>query len=242
MMEGIGMSIRVSFWLGAEDGICSHFLSAPLDQFEEWASDTEAEFPKEVGTEVLDLIRDVRCRGAAALQTTDSVRAAELDRMLDMFYGFFCDFGPGQELLDYASPSIVSVRRYRAATDLLRRAELSSETLKLWEFLIGGRPVLRNAEALPYTSEDGVFHLSYWTFAECSHLLPEMAKAAKWDGAKDGKPYSSARPFSERGMLHSPIQIGREGHESNGRGALDLALEACARAIGEKVGLIITVA
>lgn len=234
------MGILVHFWLGNEDGICSHFLSAPLDQFEEWASDAEAEFPNEIGTRVLDLIRDVRCRGAPALQTTNCVRALEIDRMLDMFYGHFCDF-ERQELLVKASPSLVRARRYYEVTDLLRRAELSSETLGLWRFLLEGRPVLRDPEALPYNSEDGVFRLSYWTLAECSRLLPDLAQAAGCDASNNGALYSSVPSFSERGMLFSPMEIGPHGPESYGRTALDIALEACARAIGEKVGLIIAV-
>jgi hypothetical protein len=236
------MGIRVSFWLGAEDGICSHFLSSPLDQFEKWASDAEAEFPNEIGTGVLDVIRDVRSRGSLAFQTADPVRAVEIDRTLDQFYGCFCEFGPGQERLVYAVPSIVTVRRYHAAADLLRRAELGSGTLRLWTFLLEGRPVLRDPEALPYISEDGVFRLGYWTFAECSRLLPELAQAARCGPPDNGALYSSVRYFSEQGMLSGPVEIGPESPESYGRGALDIALNAIARAVGEKVGLIITVA
>jgi hypothetical protein len=209
------MGIMVSFWLGAEDGIRSHFLSAPLDQFEKnWASEIEAEYPDRFGDWLLGLIRDVRSRGALALQTSDRIRAEQIDQMLAEFYGGFCD-GPGKELLAEASPGMLRVQWYCEAIDLLHRAKLSDETLRLWKFLIEGRPVLRDPEALPYTSDDGIFHLSYWTLAECSRLLPELTLAARWDA-----------PDVDQMC----------------RTALIITIDACARAIEEKVGLIITVA
>jgi hypothetical protein len=213
-----GMGIMVSFWLGAEDGIRSHFLSAPLDQFENWVSEIEAEYPGEFPPGLLDLIRDVRSQGALALQTTDRIRAEQIDRMLDEFYGGFCDYGPGKEfLVEAVSPWILRVLWYDEAIDLLRRAGLGSETLRLWKFLIEGRPLLRDPETLPYTwaGEHGAFRLGYWTLAECSRLLPELTLAARWDASEV---------------------------DQTCRDALNITIHACARAIEEKVGLIITVA
>ena len=230
----------VSFWLGAENGMLSHFLSA-LNQFENWASEIEAEDPDEIRDGVLGLIRDVQSQGAPALHATDRIRASKIDRMIDDFYGSFCEYGPGQELLvEAVSSGVLRVQWYGGATDLLRCVGADSEALRLWKFLIEGGPVLRDPTTLPYTSEDNFFALGYWTFAECSRLLPQLKLAAECDASNIDRLASYSPRFSEWGALYSSVEFGSKGSNLCWN-ALIITIEACERAIEERVGLIITV-
>ena len=207
------MGIRVMSWLGAKDGIASHFLSGPLDQFAGWIEETEAEYPGDLPSGTLNLLRDVRVRGAAALQATDAVHAARVDRLLDLYYGHFCDSGPGHDLLVSADDAMLPERYYAAALPLLERSSSHRQIAELWRLLLTGRPVLRDARA-PYESADGVFRLSYWTHAECTHLRRERKALVTWAGTP----------------------------QSEGEHALDATLRGVSTAIDVGVGLIFTVA
>lgn len=168
-----------SVWLGAADGIASHFLSAPFARFEAWANAIEAEFPGEIGHGVVALIRDVSIRRAAALQGANAASAECVDRMLDWYYAEFCyheRYALERTLLAEADGSMLPERDFVAARDLLRRSACNREVVELWRLLLEGRPILRDPQTLPYRSEDGVFRLSYWTFAECV-LLDREVKA-----------------------------------------------------------------
>jgi len=51
------VSNRVESWLGADDGLASHFLTAPLERFEESASqDAEDRLPETES--ILAIVRD----------------------------------------------------------------------------------------------------------------------------------------------------------------------------------------
>jgi hypothetical protein len=207
------MGIRVRSWLGAEDGIASHFLSGPLDRFAAWAQEVEAESPGDLALEAWDLLTDVRARGAAVLRATDAVHAARVDRLLDLYYGDFCDFGPGRHLLRSADDATLPERYYTAALPLLERSPSHRPIADLWRLLLTGRPVLRDAREFPYESGDGVFRLSYWTHDECTHLRRERKALVTWAGT----------PRSE------------------GEHALEAMLRAVETAIEVGVGLIFTV-
>lgn len=207
------MGIRLMSCLGAEDGIASHFLSGPLDRFAAWAEEMEAEYPGDLPPGTLDLLRGVQARGAAALQATDAVHAVRVDRLLDLYYGHFCDSGPGRDLLVSADDAMLPERYYTAALPLLERSSAYGEIAELWR-LLTGRPVLRDARELPYESADGVFRLSYWTLGECRHLHRERKALVTWAGT----------PRSE------------------GEHAIDAMLRAASTAIEAGVGLILSVA
>ncbi len=53
------MSNRVQFWLGAEDGLASHFLTGPLDRFEAWISNEVVALPCQPES-ILAIVRDAR--------------------------------------------------------------------------------------------------------------------------------------------------------------------------------------
>jgi hypothetical protein len=173
----------------------------------------ESEFPGDLPPGTLDLLRDVRARGAAALRATNAVHAAHVDRLLDLYYGHFCDSGPGRDLLVSADDAMLPERYYAAALLLLKRSSVHRDLAELWRLLLTGRPVLRDARELPYESEDGVFRLSYWTLGECRHLHRERKALVTWAGA----------PRSE------------------GEHALEAMLRAVSTAIEAGVGLIVTV-
>ena len=163
------MSKRVTFWLGARDGIVSHFLSGPLERFATWLEGWDT--PDSV--RLVGLASDARMRGAEALRANDSTQALIVDRMLDVYYGSFCDLVEPATLVA-AAPSDCSERCYWTAAEGFARHPGGSAGEALWRCLLEGRPVLRDARRLPYVSSDGVFRLGYWSADECDVLADEL--------------------------------------------------------------------
>jgi hypothetical protein len=206
------LGIRVQTWLGGEDGLCSHFLSGPLDEFQAWAHSVDAEFPGEVHEDVLPLIAEVRARGAPALVATSKDSARRVDWMLDLYYGDFCDSGEWHWLMRPADASALSQRYFAEAANWIESAQPNSKCAPLWPLLLSGRAVLRDASLLPYESDDGVYRLSYWTLQECRTLRNEFETFL--------------------GMMPS----------GDGEVAVAAALRAVSEATRANVGLILTVA
>jgi hypothetical protein len=105
------------------------------------------------------------------------LRAEQVDRTLDLVYGEFCDRSE-PHLLVWADASMHPERYYREAEAWLAHSGASEATKELWEWLLAGRPVLRDVRAFPYQSADGVFRLGYWSSAECDALARELLPLA----------------------------------------------------------------
>jgi hypothetical protein len=207
----IAMSTRLLYWFGAEDGVRSHFLSGPLDRFEAWFDEWAVECPDEFTADIAAAIKDARLRGAKALEAGDQISAARVDKMLSFYYGYFCDSRLEQSCLTEADGSALPIRYHQDATRLLERQNRRRTTLRLWRYLLSGRPVLRDAETLPFISDDGVWRLSYWTYAECMQLHRDL-------------------------MLFLPQKPRKESEH-----AIAAALRALSAATANKLGLIVTV-
>jgi hypothetical protein len=132
--------------------------------------------------------------------------------MLDLYYGIFCDGGRRHFLMHPADESMLRERYFAEAAKWIESEQPSSKCVSLWRLLLSGRPVLRDANILPYESDDGVYRLSYWTLEECRTLRDEFATFLKTMPSGDGEI------------------------------AIAAALRAVSKAIGAGVGLILTVA
>ncbi len=159
------MGTYVQFWRGTEDGLLGHFLGGPLDAFRKWCIEAIADYPGDLEPAIVPLLEAVLAVGASALQAETAAQAALVDRLLDTYYGHFCD-GKCPELLESADGSLLYVRRYDSILEALARLPDKNAELLLWSYLIGGRAVQRDQAVLPYQSEDGIFRLSYWSAEE----------------------------------------------------------------------------
>lgn len=168
------MGTFVEFWHGAEDGLLGHFLAGPLDAFQAWCVNTESEFPGDIQPTVLPLLDVVFSRGALALCATTKAEALACDELLDTYYGMFCDY-VRHDLLEPANDSILYVSRYHSIRVALEVEPSHSAELRLWSYLLNGRPVLRDPTALPYISLDNAFWLSFWSAAEVALMLRTIA-------------------------------------------------------------------
>lgn len=200
------MNAHVAFFLGAPDGIPGHFLRAPLGEFSEWFEETLAAEELDADPGIATLIERARTSGARALRVASTEEAERVDRMLDEFYGSFCDH-VRPDLLHPATPSALYLARYEKLGQ-----SLSGEARVLWGFLENGRGVGREAEIYPYSSDDGVFRLGYWTGPEVATVLTAIQAVSR------------------------PRPLSRE------HAALVAILEALEFAEAEKVGLITVVA
>jgi hypothetical protein len=205
------MGIRAMFFLGAEDGMLSHFMKGPLDLFEVWAQEKEEKYPDLFGSDILALIRDIRERGVVALQSTDAVRAARVDRMLFEYYGFFSVWV--DDILVKADESILPLRCYLAAADIFNQSSVSREMITLWKYLVVGRQNFRDAKIIPYTREQSSdSRLSYWTLSECMYLKQALT------------------PITAKHIF-----------DSEGKWAIDASLRAIFKAISSQVGHIMDI-
>ncbi|MEW6128529.1 MAG: hypothetical protein AB1757_15930 [Acidobacteriota bacterium] len=171
------MGIRVQFWLGAADGITTHFLNAPLSEFIAWYHTLIEDYPEELVPGVSELILEVIQTGESALLAETQRKADTIDRMIDLFYGSYCD-GIRPDLLQEAEGSMLYVQRYEKHKELIG-AQCGAMALEYWEHLLAGRGIGRQGMHYPYRSLDGVFRIGYWTFDECESLQRLMTKNLK---------------------------------------------------------------
>uniref|UniRef100_UPI00105099C6 hypothetical protein n=1 Tax=Variovorax sp. GV025 TaxID=3450240 RepID=UPI00105099C6 len=170
------MGIYAQFWHCHPAGLVDEFLSGPLDEFDAWLLETNAEFPGDIDASVQPLLRVVRSNGRAALNALNAAEATAVDRLMDTYFGMFCDM-KRRDIKQAADQSLLRASHYAKMLDSSNGVAAHSAALELWSFMFSGRAVARDSNVFPYASEDGVYHLSYWCCDEVS-LLDE-AFAAK---------------------------------------------------------------
>ncbi len=162
------MRAHVAFYLGAPDGLLGHFLAGPLHEFSAWFRQGLKADEIDAHPETPFLIEEAAAKGAVALEARDADHAERVDRMLDEYYGSFCDHVQ-PELITPATASALYLLRY----EKLGRA-LSPDAQNVWDHMISGRGAGRPDDAFPYSSDDGVFRLGYWNLDEVGLLLHEL--------------------------------------------------------------------
>lgn len=208
------MGVRVEFWLGAADGIKGHFLSSPLEEFFLWSRSLQEEDPEALRPGVLELIQRVIREGESALNARSSHEAETIDRMIDLFHGYFCDcIRP--DLIHEADDSALFVSRYEKHRSLIAR-RCSEFALSCWDYLLNGRGIGRQDGVHPYTSKDDIFRVGYWRYEECEKLLKKLESEFN----SGLTPFLFSRDFS----------------------GIQVAIRALKNAVSHKTGLILTVA
>lgn len=156
------MGIYAQFWHCHPAGLAEEFLAGPLDEFDAWCVETVTESPGDIDTSVYLLLQLVQAHGRTVLSATSETEANAVDRLLDAYFGRFCDLRR-QDLKKRADGSLLRARSYRNLFGLSRESSACSAAFDLWNYLFTGRAVGRDAKVLPYKSEDGVYHLSFWS-------------------------------------------------------------------------------
>lgn len=159
------MGIYIQFWHCHPSGLADEFLSGPLEAFEAWCNETAADFPDDIEPTILPLLEAVQARGGSALGAASEAEAIAVDRLLDTYFGMFCD-QQRPDLMRAADPSLLPARHFRGMFGTSREASPCSTAFELWSFLFTGRAVGRDSSLLPYRSADGVYHLAYWSAQE----------------------------------------------------------------------------
>ncbi|WP_093195204.1 hypothetical protein [Variovorax sp. YR750] len=161
------MGIYAQFWHCHPAGLAEEFLSGPLEEFDSWLLETIAEFPDDIDTSVYPLLQIVRANGRAALHALSASEAASVDRLMDAYFGMFCDM-KRRDLKQAADQSLLRASHYRGMFGSDNDSTARGVAFVLWNFMFSGRSVARGSSVFPYASEDGVYHLSYWSSDEVS--------------------------------------------------------------------------
>lgn len=97
------MSNRVGFVLGGPDGILSHFLTQPLQDFHAWYEGALQEFPEEFDAARWRLLGDIIRQGPPAI---DQAPPADVNFLIDDYYGDYANIhGLNQGVHEYWKPS-----------------------------------------------------------------------------------------------------------------------------------------
>ena len=156
------MSIRVTFDLGAKDGLESMLLDGMQD-FKAWYEKLVAEWPNESDPQIIESANEVLSLGRNAFDVDDQCAAVKIDKLVDEFIGAFCDHGDGQHMLKNAHNSSIRYDNYWRYRDYFAEGSLLKS---FWHYLLNGRPVFRNPKQFPYRSSDGISRVAFFTATE----------------------------------------------------------------------------
>lgn len=216
------MGIRVSFYLGAPDGLEGHLWASSPIHFRNWAHHVEEEDPGTFSPALLHRLDRVVAEGPSRLLPADRADAELLDAIFDNFIGLYCDSQNG--LLKDAVESTVDVGWYVQAEARIR-SRCSRQVSQCWSDLLNGRPVGRPSTAHPYTPRVPGSRLGYWTAEDVGIVH---------DGLREAFPgvVQRAERRSRGGSPPTP----------DDEAAFEIAVEATSRALIEETGLITFVA
>jgi len=216
------MGIRVSFYLGAPDGLEGLFWASSPIHFRNWSLHVEEEAPGTFSPALLRRLDRVVADGPSRLVPADRADAELLDAIFDNFVGLYCD--SQRSLLRYASESTVYVGWYVQAEAGIG-SRCSRQVSRCWSYLLNGRPAGRASTAHPYTPRDPVSRLGYWTAEEVRIVHGGLRSA--FPGV-----VQRAERRSRGGSPPTP----------DDEVAVEIAVEATSRALIEETGLITFVA
>jgi hypothetical protein len=217
------MGVRVTFYLGTPDGLEGLFWGAGPQSFLDWARRVEREYHGAFSPEMLCRLDRTAAEGPASLDPADRRDAEIIDSIFDSFIGEYCDTS-ARSLLRCASDSMVYVRWYGEVRARIE-SRCSRQTSLCWDHLLDGRAVGRPTSPYPYTPSDVEFRLGYWT-AEEVRIVHDDLRATFPAVARRRE-----QRLRGRSLLTPEDEV-----------AIEIAIEATARALGEMTGLITTVA
>lgn len=169
------MGTSVEFLLGSSDGITGHFLSGPLAEFYDWYSKRFEEYlGQENDPRMTQLIANILLNGQSALAVTTVEQAIVVDKMMNCYYGYFCDYVRPDQMIQ-AFLSFVKMSQYEPLRDFFK-LHYHPNAVRYITYLLDGRGVGRSDNAIPYQPEDNVFRLGYWTITEGKDFLQYLSQ------------------------------------------------------------------
>ncbi len=169
------MGIRVQFWLGASDGIKSHFLNSPINDFKLWFENNQYNLNIKHQREVYYLINYIDEFGEKYLVASTVYEAEIIDSMIDCFYRQYCDYGNPEFLKEADDSSLYYSRYYEHRHIIEDKCGLLGK--KYWDYLLHGRGIGRDNDLLPYKSQDEVSNTSFLTIEEVLSFHSLLIKA-----------------------------------------------------------------
>jgi hypothetical protein len=217
------MGVRATFYLGTPDGLEGLFWGAGAQSYLDWARHVEQDYQGTFSPELLLRLNRTVAEGPASLDPADRRDAEIIDSIFDSFIGEYCDTS-ARSLLRFASDSTVYVRWYGEVRARIE-SRCSRQTSLCWDYLLDGRAVGRPPSRYPYTPSDVVYRLGYWTAEEVRIVHDDLRAAfpaVTWRKEQRSRGQSLPTPEDEV--------------------AIEIVVEATANALGERTGLITTVA
>lgn len=217
------MGIRVSFGLGAPDGLEGMFWRSNPSLFRDWLRAADRDDPGFYAPGLLSRLDQVVAEGPRSLSPRDRQDAQVIDAIFDAFVGDYCDL-EAQSLLENATGCFTNVAYFERARELVE-ARCPSQVAQCWRDLLQGRAVGRPSSPYHYTPSGVVFRLGYWTAEEVRIVL---------DGLQTAFPAVIQRNIrrSRGSRILTP----------DDEVAIENALVATARALESRTGLVTTVA
>ncbi|HJQ24578.1 MAG TPA: hypothetical protein VKA60_11735 [Blastocatellia bacterium] len=169
------MSVRVTFWLGAPDGVKGHLLAGPLAEFLQFLSDMERKDPRLNIPGLQLLVERVIRLGEAALSVDTTEQAALVDALVEIYYNWFCG-GEGirATLLIPANDSMIGAKAFHDHRQLVDQV-FGTKASRYWSYLLDGRGIGRHGVEYPYRpTVDESVRVGFWTADECQDFLTTM--------------------------------------------------------------------
>jgi len=164
------MGTTVNFMLGAKDGLESIIIKS-MPQFKDWYKRCYEEYPSDFDPGILELSDQILSAGRNVFDVNEPKSAKQVDKLVDLFVGDFCDYGGGRKLLNYVHTNVMKVHHYYKD---LEHFDKTSTAFLFWNFILEGRPLSRNEEIYPYKPSGVVLRVSYVTLDEVQKLKHEF--------------------------------------------------------------------
>ena len=217
------MSTLVHFQLGAPDGLEGIFWGCDPSGFRDWAYQEEDEFIGTYAVGTLLRLDRIIAEGPGSLTPADADDAKVIDAVFHAFVFQYCDYGPGQKLLNTGAHHYQNLSWFQEAQDEID-ARCSPETVSCWRHLMKGRAVGRPPRPYPYNPDYGAL-LGYWTAEEARGVHRDLR--------------ASFPPLD--GLVQDRIE-GRRVQKLDDPIAAELVYEATAEAVERGTGLVTMIA
>ncbi|MFB9991930.1 hypothetical protein ACFFLM_08135 [Deinococcus oregonensis] len=163
----LAMADRVGFMLGGSDGILSHFLVQPLQDFHAWYEEALQEFPDEFNATRWRFLGKILEQGPVALEDASP---SDVNGLLLDYYGSYANFhGLIRELHDYWD----KLSYHQLLVEVLEQQGHSVVT-KLLTHTVMGRLTIADPSFPLNDWRD--YELSYWTADEVITLKDALGK------------------------------------------------------------------
>lgn len=155
------MADRVGFSLGGPDGVLSHFLAQPLNDFHQWYAEALQEFPEEFDAERLRLLENIKQQGPIVVHDMQPSHVNFL--LLDYYSSYANTKGILHDLHNYWD----RLADHQLLVECLRQQGHSSSA-ELLKYTVTSRLSIPDASQILVDWRD--YSLSFWTAEEVTQL------------------------------------------------------------------------